>query len=143
VGDFVIKTGDLLRVTIPAPALVPDLAGPAPLQGSSTNVTVNGASVCLVGDELPAQLRGPLTYTAPPYTNPGTGTLSLSLLPQNTTTRTRNGKALLVRGGPFTALFTVGAPATQTTPAGLVADPLTVKEGTAQFVTDNETVRAG
>ena len=142
-GDFVIRTGDLLRVTIPPPALVPILQAPAELTGSSATLSVCGMHVCLAGDELPAQLRAPLQYTAPPYTNPGTGKLTLTLLPANMTQQTRNGGQLLIKGGSFTATFTVTTPATQTTPAGPVSDPAVVKTGTAQFVTTNATVKAG
>ncbi|MFJ9558593.1 hypothetical protein ACIRQQ_00935 [Streptomyces fuscichromogenes] len=143
-ADFVIRTGDLLEVTIPAPAVVPVLEAPLPLTGSSTNVTVGGMPVCLQGDELPMVLRVPLVYTAPPFTVPGTGTLTLTLLPANLTRRTTNGgKPLLVGGGTFTALFTVETPATQPTPAGPVPDTVPTKPGTARFITTNASVTAG
>jgi hypothetical protein len=142
-ADFIIRTGDSIKVTIPPPAIVPALEGPIPLTGSANSLTVLGASACLLGDELPEALRQPLAYTAPPFTNEGIGMLTLTLQPSNMTAQTRNGKQILVKGGPFTAMFTVETPATQTTPAGPLADTVTVKEGTAQFVTSNETVRAG
>lgn len=143
-GDYVIRTGDMLRVTIPAPAVIPMLEAPVPLSGSSTNVTVNEMPLCLQGDELPMELREPLPYTAPPFTVPGTGTLTLTLLPTNTTRQARNGgKPILIKGGAFEAMFTVETPATQTTPAGPVPDPELEKPGTAQFVTTNKMVKAG
>lgn len=141
--DFVIRTGDTIKVTIPPPTLVPALSAPVPLQGSSTNVLVNNQPVCLQGDELPDALKAPLPYTAPPFTNPGTGKLTITLLPSNLTVQTKNGKALLIKGQQFTATFTVQTPATQTTPAGPVPDPVAAKPGTAQFVTSNSTVRIG
>ncbi|MEV5957020.1 hypothetical protein AB0M11_25180 [Streptomyces sp. NPDC051987] len=142
-ADFVIRTGDLLEVTIPGPAVIPALAAPLPLTGSSTNVTVGGTPVCLQGDELPAVLRAPLVYTAPPCTVPGTGTLVLTLSPQNLTERTTNGgKPILIRGGTFTAVFTVQTPATQPPPTAL-PDPLPAKQGTARFLTTNTSVTAG
>ncbi|HEY2578039.1 MAG TPA: hypothetical protein VGI74_17190 [Streptosporangiaceae bacterium] len=141
--DFIIKTGDMLQVTIPPPTVVPMLEAPVPLTGSSTNLTVNGTPACLLGDELPAELKEPLPYTAPPFTNPGTGKLTLTLLPSNQTVIAKNGKVVLIKGEQFTALFTVEVPATQTTPAGPVPDADLVKTGTAQFVTTNETVKSG
>ena len=143
-ADSVIKTGDLLQVTIPEPAIVPALEAPVPLTGSSTNVTVAGVPVCLLGDELPMELRVPLAYTAPPFTIPGMGTLMLMLMPDNLTRKTTNGgKPLLVKGGSFTAMFTVETPATQPTPTGPIPDPEVEKPGTARFVTTNVTVAAG
>ncbi|HEY1914790.1 MAG TPA: hypothetical protein VGH27_04365 [Streptosporangiaceae bacterium] len=141
--DFIIKTGDMIKVTIPPPAVIPLLEAPVPLTGSSTDVTVAGTPACLVGDELPISLTEPLPYTAPPFTNPGTGKLTLMLLPANQTLQAKNGKAILIKGQEFTALFTVQTPATQTTPAGPVPDPVLAKPGTAQLITTNETVKAG
>jgi hypothetical protein len=143
VGDLVMRTGDLVRITIDPPAIIPALEAPAPLAGSGGPARIGGGSVCLQGDELPDALRGPMAYTAPPFTTPGTGTLTVILTPSNmTVTARREGKALLIKGGSFVATFTVQEPAMQPTPAGPVPDPVLVKPGTAQFMTTNETVRA-
>ena len=56
--DFVMKTGDMIQITVPPPALVPQLMAPVPLIGTSTSVLINGAPACLMGDELPPALRG-------------------------------------------------------------------------------------
>jgi len=141
-GDFIIKTGDLLKVTIPPPAIVPMLEAPVPLEGSGETVTVNDTPVCLRGDELPDILMEPLPYTAPPFIVPGTGKLTLTLLPDNMTLQTLNGRPILIKGGQFPALFTVETPASQPTPAGPVPDPVVAKPGTAEFITTNETVTA-
>ena len=142
-ADIVIRTGDMVQITIPEPAIVPQIEAPVPLTGSSTDVTVVGTPVCLQGDELPPELRGPLVYTAPPFTIPGTGTLTLTLLPPNLTRQTTNsGKPLLLKGGTFQAMFTVDSPATQPTPGGPVPDPVVEKPGTAQFISTNEIVKA-
>jgi hypothetical protein len=141
--DFVMRTGDMVKVTIPPPAVIPLLESPVPLQGSSTNLIVGGTPACLVGDELPPALREPLPYTAPPFTVPGTGKLTLTLLPGNQTLQTKNGKPILIKGQQFVALFTVETPATQSTPDGPVPDPDSSKPGTAAFITTNETVKAG
>lgn len=142
-SDFVIKTGDLVRITIPPPVIVPAIQAPVPLRGSSTNVQVGNQFVCLQGDELPQSLRGPLPYTAPPFVTPGTGTLMLTLAPSNLTILSQNGPKILVKGQLFTATFTVQAPATQPTPGGPVPDPVAVKPGTAQFITTNTSVYSG
>src|ERR1700727_944791 len=65
-----MKPGHTLKATLPPPAVVPALAAPVPLTGSSTTVIVNDMPACLAGDELPMVLRVPLPYTAPPFTNP-------------------------------------------------------------------------
>jgi hypothetical protein len=142
-SDFVIRSGDTITITIPPPAVVPALEAPVPLEGSGAPVTIEGLSVCLLGDELPAILREPLPYTSPPFTVPGMGTLTLTLTPANMTVTTRKGKPLLIKGGPFVATFAVTEPAQQITPAGPIPDPLVEKVGTAQFVTTNEIVLAG
>jgi hypothetical protein len=135
VGDLIIKSGDMLRVQVMPPTIVPMLAAPVPLVGSSTNLLIAGQPACLLGDELPQQLKAPLPYTAPPFVTPGTGSLSIQLMPNNQTAMSKNGKAVLVKGAQFVAKFQVQTPAQQPTPAGPVPDPLVVKVWTAQFIT--------
>jgi len=142
-ADFIIKTGDMIRITISPPAVVPPLMSPIPLIGTSTNLTVNNMPVCLEGDELPPMLMAPLPYTAPPFVTPGTGTVSVTLTPMNKTLLTDNGKAILIKGTPFMAEFQVMAPAMQPTPVGPIPDPVAKKPGMAEFVTTNATVKAG
>jgi hypothetical protein len=142
-SDFVIATGDLVQVTIAAPAVVSALLQPVPLIGTGSTVSLTGRPICLVGDELPPVLRVPLSYIAAPFSNPGTGKLTLTLLPGNQSHDTENGKAILIKGGQFTALFTVTSPATQSTSTGPVPDPVLAKNGTARFMTTNTTVLGG
>jgi hypothetical protein len=145
-ADFVIVTGDMIKITIPPPCVIPSIQAPVPLKGSSTNLTVGGKFVCLQGDELPISLKSPLPYTAPPFVTPGTGTLTVTLTPTNMTTpltTVNGGKPLLIKGGPFPALFTVSSPAMQPTPGGPVPDPMMSKPGQATFITTTATVRAG
>ncbi|WNV87968.1 hypothetical protein [Umezawaea sp. Da 62-37] len=144
VNDTAVRTGDFLRVTIPPPALVPLLQAPGVLRGSGLRIGVLGKPVCLEGDELPDAFRAVMPYTAPPFVTPGTGRLQITLLPTNKSLRTRSGgRSILLRGTVFTALFQVVSPAMQPTPVGPIPDPVLVKPGTAQFVTDNATVRLG
>lgn len=133
----------MVQVTITPPAIVPQLMAPVPLVGSSQNLVVGGAPACLEGDELPQVLQAPLTYTAPPFVTPGTGTLQLTLTPTNKTMMSENGKKILIKGQQFIAKFNVQTPAQQPTPAGPVPDPVAVKPGTAQFITTNVMTTAG
>jgi len=142
-ADFVIKTGDMIRITIFPPAIVPSLMSPIPLIGTSTNFMVNNQPVCLEGDELPPALRVPQPYTAPPFVTPGMGLVSVTLTPMNKTLQTKNGKAILIKGTPFMAEFQVMAPAMQPTPAGPVPDPVLKKPGMAEFIATNVTVKVG
>lgn len=143
-ADFIIRTGDLVSIVIDPPTVVPQLEEPVPLAGSAGTITVNGMSACLLGDQMPDELMEPMEYTAPPFTTPGMGTLTLMLAPDNMTVRTTaDDKPLLIKGGTFIATFTVEEPAMQPTPAGPIPDPVLEKPGTAQFITTNETVRAG
>jgi len=142
-ADYVIKTGDFIRITIFPPAVVPLLMAPAPLMGSSADMTVMKMPVCLEGDELPPMLKAPMPYTSPPFVTPGVGTVSVTLLPLNKTMTTKNGKAILIKGTPFPAEFSVSAPAMQPTPVGPVPDPVAKKPGMAEFITTNATVKAG
>ena len=141
--DFIIVTGDMIQVTIPPPTIVPQLMAPVPLIGTSQNVMVSGMPVCLEGDELPPVLKAPLPYTAPPFVIPGIGTLEVTLMPNNKTMQTENGKKILIKGAAFLAKFNVQTPAQQPTPAGPVPDPVAVKPGQAQFITTNTKTMAG
>jgi hypothetical protein len=143
VSDYIIRTGDMLQVTIDPPAIVPMLMAPGPLMGTSTNFKVMDQFVCLLGDQIPMAWRSPMPYTAPPFVTPGTGMLQVVLLPTNQTATTENGGVILIKGGTFQAMFNVQVPAMQPTPAGPVPDPLAVKSGTAQFITINTTTKAG
>jgi hypothetical protein len=142
-GDFIIRTGDMISIMIDPPAIVPQLEAPVPLEGSAETILVNGMPACVVGDEMPPELMVPMEYSAPPFVVPGMGTLMLTLLPDNMTITTMADGPLLIRGGPFIALFTVEEPAMQPTPAGPIPDPVIEKPGTAEFITTNETVMAG
>ncbi|HEV2344695.1 MAG TPA: hypothetical protein VGS97_11420 [Actinocrinis sp.] len=143
-ADIVMRTGDLIQITIPQPAIVPQIAAPVPLTGSSTDVIVVGTPACLQGDELPPVLRTLLVYTAPPFVTPGMGNLTIILMPDNLTIKTMNsGKPLLLKGGTFQAMFTVSTPAMQPTPGGPVPDPVVQKPGTARFISTNQIVKAG
>jgi hypothetical protein len=141
-GDFVIRTNDMIQITITPPALVPMLQAPIPLIGTGTTVMVGGQPVCLFGDEMPPSIKVPMPYTSPPFVTPGMGTVMVMLAPNNMTKKTIQGKPMLLKGATFQATFTVSAPAMQPTPAGPVPDPLMSKPGTCQFITTNINVQS-
>ncbi len=142
-GDFIIKTNDMIKVTIPPPTIVPMLQAPVPLVGTGSQVMVANMPICLQGDELPPTLKAPMPYTSPPFVTPGMGTLTIMLAPTNLSKQTQNGKPIIVKGATFQASFAVQSPAMQPTPAGPVPDPMMTKPGTAQFITTNTNVQAG
>ena len=142
-ADFIIRTNDFLKVTITPPAIVPLLLAPGPLLGTGMTVMAESSPICLLGDQIPPMWRSPMPYTAPPFVTPGVGTLQVILTPTNQTALTMNGKAILIKGSVFQAMFNVSSPAMMPSPAGPVPDPLLVKPGIAQFITENVTVKAG
>jgi hypothetical protein len=142
VGDFIIKTNDMIQITITPPAIVPMLVAPVPLIGTGTTVMIGNVPICLMGDELPPSLKAPMPYTSPPFVTPGMGTLTIILAPNNLSKKTVNGKAMILKGATFQASFAVSAPAMQPTPAGPVPDPVMTKPGTCQFITTNINTQA-
>jgi len=139
-SDFVMVTGDTVTVTF-ATMTITSAPGPQPLVGSGAGLRVGGFVVCLEGDELPPSLKGPLSYTDGPFRNPGTGTLKLLPVKGVNTTRvlTDGGRAVLLKGAVFPAVFTVTSPATN--PKG-DPDSTAPKSGTASFSTGNSILTA-
>lgn len=137
-SDFVIVNGDTLSVNFGA-TLIPQAQGPKPLTGSSPDFSVKSSAACRTGDEIPPSLKGPLNYTEGAYSNPGSGTLTVS--PKTTTVLKNGGIALLLKGTTFDATFSVSTPATTPGPAP-VPDPVLVKRGTASFATANNVLTA-
>ena len=142
-ADFIIKTGDMIQVTIPPPTIVPQLLAPVPMVGSAATVLVSAMPTCVLGDEVPPAVRGPLAYTAPPFVTPGTGMLKVIVLPGTNLTVPTNtgGKPIIIKGTTFQAIFTVATPAVN--PVTGVPDPVAVKTGTARFITSNTLTKAG
>ncbi|WP_331730673.1 hypothetical protein OHV05_37065 (plasmid) [Kitasatospora sp. NBC_00070] len=131
----VVKTGDLLTVTILSPLVTPMLPNPIPLTGSGT-VKIMGMPICLQLDYasgIPVDFQGNtiFDYMSPPFTTPGQGMLFLTLLPVNLTTRmVNNGSPVMTSGSLIKLNFSVVVPAIQITPAGVtVNDPMVRKEG--------------
>lgn len=134
--NYVMLDNDTVSLVIPG-AIIPAAQGPQPLVATSTDLTGAGARVCLEGDELPPALRVPLNYSEPSFPVAGTGTLKLTPIKgvNTTTVLSDGGKAVLLKGSPFTAVFTITNPAK--TPKGEPA-PAAPKSGTATFATKND-----
>ncbi len=139
--DFIILDNDEIQLTFPPPTQIPALEAPVPLTARGFS-TVNGAAVCVEGDELPPSLQSELPYTSGNFTTPGMGTLSLTLGATNKTQVAKDkNKAILLKGQTFTATFTVKSPAIQPGPSA-TPDPVSQKTVTAEFVTKNSVAKA-
>jgi hypothetical protein len=80
---------------------------------------------------------------SPPFVTPGTVSVSITLQPSNKTQVAQDsGKAMLLKGQTFQVKFSVQSPAMQPSPTGPVPDPVSVKMGTAQFITTNTIAQA-
>ena len=74
--------------------------------------------MCVDGDEKKVEVAGCSYYMTPQYPIPGTGTLKIAALAgnQKATKTSTGGKAVLLKGGNFTASFEVQSPAKQPPP---------------------------
>ncbi len=144
--DYIIKTGDFLKITMNPPETYPTLEAPIPLVGSSPDMKVMTMPACLEGDETPLLLLAPQPYISPTYyTTPGMGMATVKIQGANKTTKTKNGgKAILLKGQTFQVDFDVTVPAIYVNEVTGVPVPDSVmkKSGTAQFITTNMTVKA-
>jgi len=120
-SDHILIDGDraLFMPNFGAALVVPQ---PGTLKGTGP-ASVNGKKICVDGDERDVSVPG-CVYMTPQYCIPGTGTLKIdSLAGDQKATKTRTGgKAVLLKGGTFTAKFEVQTPAQQPTPGGPVPD---------------------
>lgn len=111
---------------------------PGKLAGSGP-ATLNGKKICVDGNEKDVSVPGCM-YTAPPYVIPGSGTLKISALAKNQKAEKTQtgGKAVLLKGGNFTATFEVQSQAKQPQPpAPPVPDPTPKYSGKGSFMTTN------
>lgn len=112
---------------------------PGTLKGSGS-ATLNGKKVCVDGDEKQVSVPG-CTYMTPQYAIPGTGTLKIAALAGNQKAKktSTGGKAVLLKGGNFTARFEVQNPAKQPPPGpgAPIPDPTPQYSGNGMFLTTN------
>nr|VFJ43042.1 MAG: hypothetical protein BECKDK2373B_GA0170837_100422 [Candidatus Kentron sp. DK] len=141
-SDFILITGDKANF-LPAFGAAIVVVRPGVLQGSGP-ATVNSKKVCVAGDEKKLQVPG-CPYTAGGYVIPGTGTLKIAALAANQKAKESHtgGKAMLLKGGQFTAKFEVQSPAKQPAPPGPpIPDPMPQYSGQGMFVTTNSKFKA-
>lgn len=141
-SDWILIDGDMavFQPNFGAAVVVPQ---PGKLKGSGP-ATQGGKKICVAGDEKNVAVQGCM-YMTPQYSIPGTGTLKIDALAGNQQAgKTKSdGKAMLLKGGSFTAKFEVQSPAQQPTPSGPVPDATPLYSGgSGMFATTNTKFRA-
>lgn len=141
-SDFVLIDGDMavFQPNFGAAVVVPQ---PGKIKGSGP-ATQGGKKICIAGDEKSVAVQGCM-YMTPQYSIPGSGTLKIDALAGNQQAgkSQTGGKAMLLKGGGFTAKFEVQSPAQQPTPSGPVPDATPVYSGgTGTFIATNTKFRA-
>lgn len=136
--DAILLHGDKVLFM---PSFGPATVVPRPgTLSASGPATANGKKVCVAGDETKVSVAG-CTYITPLHSIPGTGTLKIaSLAPNQKARKTKSGgKAVLLKGGSFTARFEVQNPAKQPPPpAGSpIPDATPQYSGSGSFLTTN------
>ncbi|MCB0375312.1 MAG: hypothetical protein KDD04_05275, partial [Sinomicrobium sp.] len=115
--DTIIIDGDEVEFsTIATLTLIP---GKPKTQIKATGkTTLNGKKVCVEGDEKNVEITN-CSYTMPPFTVPGSGTLKIKqLVPNQLTQKAASGnKRIILQGKLFIAQFDVTSPAKQPPPA--------------------------
>lgn len=141
-SDLLLLDGDMV-LFMPGftPAVV--MVKPGQLAGSGP-ATVGGKAVCVDGDEKDVAVPGCM-YMTPQYSIPGTGTLKISSLGADQTARQTKtgGKAVLLKGGSFSAKFEVQSPAQQPPPGpgSPIPDATPSYSGSGQFIASTVTVK--
>ena len=112
---------------------------PGTLSGSGP-ATFAGQKICLDGDEKKVAVSG-CPYLTPQYSIPGTGTLKIAALAGNQKAKKTKsgGKAVLLKGGMFQAVFEVQSPAKQPPPGpgSPIPDPTPKYSGKGKFLPSN------
>jgi hypothetical protein len=135
-ADFVLIDGDK-AMFLPAFGQAIVTVKPGQLKGSGPG-TIGGKRICVAGDESSVSVPGCM-YIAGPFSIPGSGTIKIDRLAGNQTAQKTNtgGKAVLLKGGNFTAKFEVQSPALQPTLAGPVPDSTPSYSGQGMFIPGN------
>ena len=137
-ADFILIEGDkVMFIPTFGPAMV--VVQPGKLEGSGP-ATIGGKKICVDGDESKVSVAG-CTYMTPQYSIPGSGTLKIAALAGNQKAKKTktSGKAVLLKGGNFTAKFEVQSPAQQPPPGpgAPIPDATPQYSGNGMFVTTN------
>jgi hypothetical protein len=137
-SDSILVDGDK-AIFMPnfGPAVV--VVQPGDLKGSGP-ATIKGKNMCVEGDEKQVKVPG-CTYMTPQYSIPGVGTLEIAALAgdQKATKTQTGGKPVLLKGGKFTARFSVQTPAQQPPPGpgSPIPDSTPDYSGNGMFFTTN------
>ena len=138
-ADFILKDGDTV-VFMPSFGSATVVVQTGTLSGSGP-AEIGGSAMCVEGDEDQVSVPG-CAYISGAFTIPGTGTLKISSLAQDqiATKTTTGNKAVLLKGGNFTAKFEVQSPA-KVPPTVNTPDPVTEYTGSGSFITTNMDVK--
>ena len=133
--DQIVLDGDFVKFDpIFAPAIV--IVQPARIRASGEPADRgNVRKMCVQGDERSVIVPG-CTYTSPPFTNPGMGTLTIEVLsPMSAARKTQSARRpVLLKGQRFVARFTVNMAATMVTGNGVpMPDPRPFYQGAGSF----------
>jgi hypothetical protein len=137
-SDRVVVTGDQAVFDVGFGAATVT-AAPGIITGSS-RAKMEGATVCVVGDEASVVVTGAVYVTAG-FPVPGSGVLTISSLSdgQEATRASSSQRAAILVGARFNARFQVTAPASNSTSSD---SPGRVYAGSGRFVSANHRVRA-
>ena len=132
--DYVLMEGDL-AMFLPTFGAATVVVRPGTLQGTG-KTALTGKKICLEGDESKVAVQGCL-YITPQYSVPGTGTLKISKLGgDQTSKKTKSGnKPVMLKGSSFTAKFEVLAPAID--PVSGAPDATPSYSGSGNFMSMN------
>jgi len=139
VSDFILIDGDIVNF-IPAFSPATVVVMPGTLSASGKKASVTGKKVCVEGDEKNVSVPG-CAYMTPQYVIPGVGTLKIDSLAGDQTAKKLkdSGKAVLLKGSQFKAVFEVTTPAQQPPPGpgSPIPDSTTKYTGKGSFISTN------
>jgi threonine dehydratase len=141
-ADLILVHGDKAQF-LPnfGPAVVVVKPGTLTASGAAT---LNKKKVCVDGDEATVTVPGCI-YMTPQYSISGAGTLKIAALAadQKAKKTKSRGKAVLLKGGNFTAKFEVQSPAKQPPPGTTppIPDATPQYSGSGMFITTNTKFR--
>jgi len=143
-ADFILMTGDQ-AIFIPMFGAATVVVMPGVLKGSGP-ATLRGQKICVDGDEAKLSVPACL-YMTPQYAIPGMGTLKIKALASDQVAKKNNsgGKAILLKGSQFDAVFEVQSPAQQPPPGpgAPIPDSTPNYNGKGMFITMNTHFQGG
>ncbi|SFU61200.1 hypothetical protein [Xenorhabdus koppenhoeferi] len=132
-SESIVTDGDMLQFDFNFGNRQVTPSSPAKISGTG-HAQVNGKKVCILGDEQ--QVRVSATYITATHTTSGTGTITISALDSNQQAlQCTSGKALIIKGQKFTAMFTPQLPAMNNTVNPPQPDVITPSSGKGSFIT--------